>query len=137
MIYQLIDKHGQTHIGYFNVDPKTRKMVLIKRDQWRNRQVAIERMARRCQFTANISQRWLVQFVVGPDQGQIESYGTEQEARDHITAAMDKNAPAGLTRAIEAHLYHPTRPLPGGMLETPAAVVDVQAASAESWTPPA
>lgn len=108
MIYQMIEKHGQTHVGYFVVNPTTRKLTVIKREQWRNREVAEVRFNKRCQFTANVGQRYIVRYVVTADQGQVESYGTEQEARDSMTASM---APAveGITRAIEVHLYHPTK----------------------------
>lgn len=118
MIYQMIDKHGQTHVGYFVVHPKTHKLTIIKREQWRNRKIAELRFDKRCQLTANVGQRYIVRYVVGPDQGQVESYGTEQEARDAMTASMAPAVP-GITRAIETHLYHPARKV--GMLPELAA----------------
>lgn len=106
MIYQMIDKHGQTHVGYFVVVPQTRKMRIIKREQWRNRAIAEGRFNKRCQTTANVAQRYIVRFVVNADQGQVESYATEQEARDAMAVSMAVEVP-GITRAIKVHLYCP------------------------------
>lgn len=105
MIYKLHDQHGQTHVGYFAVDA-ARKLRIIKREQYNSRALAMGRIERRCQFTATAAQRYVVRFVVDADQGQIESYATEGDARDAMLASM---APAvagmGMTRAIEVHLY--------------------------------
>lgn len=117
MIYQLVDQHGQTHVGYFVVGAD-RKMRIIKREQYRTRAMAEARMEKRCQFTATASRGYIVRFVVGPDQGQVERYATEQDARDAMAASM---APIpGITRALEVHLYLPGPVLPDGMRETPA-----------------
>jgi hypothetical protein len=130
VIYQMIDKHGQTHVGYFVVGAD-RKLRIIKREQYRGRVVAEGRFNKRCQRTANVSQGYIVRFVVSADAGQVERYDTEQSARDAMAASM-KPGPEGVVRAIEVHLFHPT---PGQAVALPLPTVDVQAASAASWEP--
>lgn len=105
MIYKLHDQHGQTHVGYFAVDA-ARKLRLMKREQYNSRALAMGRIEKRCQFTATAAQRYVVRFVVDTDQGQIESYATEQDARDAMLASMAPQGP-GMTRAIEVNLYTP------------------------------
>lgn len=105
MIYKLHDQHGQTHVGYFAVDA-ARKLRIIKREQYNSRALAMGRIEKRCQFTATAAARHVVRFVVDADQGQIESYATEGDARDAMLASMAPAVP-GMTRAIEVHLYMP------------------------------
>lgn len=105
MIYKIIDRHGQTHVGYFMVDAN-REPRIIKREQYRSRAIAEQRMEQRCRRTATQTASYIVRFVVDADQGQVERYGTEQEARDAMAASMLPAAP-GIARAIEVHLYKP------------------------------
>lgn len=88
MIYAYTERNGQTYVGFYVADKLHQPGYrIVRRAQYRNRQVADGHFERTITAMASRYQTWTVVLVMGDNHGHINPYIDEAAARAAIVEA--------------------------------------------------